>query len=47
LHIPVFDYHQKILYAIEQKDSDNAFKFMKEHLVIGQKYVNEHFKDHN
>jgi len=42
-----FDYHQKILNAIEQKDSDNAFKFMKEHLIIGQKYVNEHFKYRN
>lgn len=31
-----FDYHQRILDAIEQRNSDDAFKFMKEHLMIGQ-----------
>lgn len=40
-----FDYHQRILIAIENGDKNAAYKSMKEHLVIGQNSVNKLFKE--
>jgi len=39
-----FDYHKKILYAIEQKNSAEAFRYMKEHLEVGQELGNKNFE---
>jgi len=41
--IITFDYHQKILIAIENGDNNAAFESMKEHLIIGQNSVNKLF----
>lgn len=44
-NIVTFDYHQRILNAIEQRDSNEAFQSMKEHLMIGQNSVNKLFEE--